>query len=112
MAAEADTAVALRHCARCDYGQRPCAGACACLIDKRDIRDHAAAGFCPHPQSPRFGTAEKPQGWEDAKPQPSRGLGDTIKKITSAVGFKSCAGCKERAEKLNRMFPYGKDGIG
>lgn len=37
---------------------------------------------------------------------PSRGLGDTIAKITSAVGIKSCGGCKGRQAKLNAMFPY------
>jgi len=48
----------------------------------------------------------------------SKGLGDTIKKITSAtkidklakkiakaVGKDDC-GCDERQEKLNKMFPY------
>ena len=50
----------------------------------------------------------------------SKGLGDTIKKITSAtkidklakkiakaVGKDDC-GCDERQEKLNKMFPYNK----
>jgi hypothetical protein len=40
--------------------------------------------------------------------QPSRGFGDTIAKITSAVGIKPCGGCKRRQEALNRRFPYGK----
>ncbi len=49
---------------------------------------------------------------EAAKPIPivpkkSRGLGDTIAKVTSAVGIKPCGGCKRRQEKLNEMFPYG-----
>lgn len=35
-----------------------------------------------------------------------RGLGDTIARITSAVGIKPCSGCKKRQEKLNAMFPY------
>jgi hypothetical protein len=30
------------------------------------------------------------------------GLGDVIKRATSAVGIKPCAGCAERAEQLNR----------
>jgi hypothetical protein len=37
----------------------------------------------------------------------SRGLGDTIAKITSAVGIKPCGGCKERQEILNKLVPYG-----
>jgi len=36
----------------------------------------------------------------------SRGLGDTIAKMTSAVGIKPCGGCKKRQKKLNEMFPY------
>jgi hypothetical protein len=36
----------------------------------------------------------------------SKGLGDTIKKITNAVGIKQCGACKKRQEKLNQMFPY------
>ena len=36
----------------------------------------------------------------------SKGLGDTIKKITNAVGIKQCGACKKRQEKLNKMFPY------
>ena len=49
----------------------------------------------------------------------SRGLGDDIKKITSAIRLDELAqkiadltsgdcGCEERQEKLNKMFPYKK----
>jgi|TARA_R110002073_G_scaffold113177_1_gene250155 hypothetical protein len=53
----------------------------------------------------------------------SKGLGDTIEKITTATGVKSLVefitadvlknenkecGCDERKEKLNKRFPYGK----
>ena len=38
----------------------------------------------------------------------SKGLGDTIKKVTSKLGIKQCGGCKKRQEKLNRLFPYTK----
>jgi len=41
---------------------------------------------------------------------PSEGLGDTIKKMTSALGIKPCEGCKKRADKLNQRFPYNKRG--
>tara|TARA_Y100000310_G_scaffold342212_1_gene444322 strand:+ start:919 stop:1155 length:237 start_codon:yes stop_codon:yes gene_type:complete len=37
---------------------------------------------------------------------PSRGLGDTVAKMTRAVGIKPCGGCKKRQKKLNEMFPY------
>ena len=46
----------------------------------------------------------------------SKGLGDTISKITKATGIDKVAkavlgddcGCSERATKLNQMFPYNK----
>tara|TARA_Y100001937_G_C7084478_1_gene314646 strand:+ start:766 stop:948 length:183 start_codon:yes stop_codon:yes gene_type:complete len=48
---------------------------------------------------------------------PSRGLGDSIEKITKATGIKSVVekvskvtgtpcGCGERRDTLNRLFPY------
>jgi len=47
----------------------------------------------------------------------SRGLGDTIEKVTTATGIKKAVdtvskatgkpcGCKGRRDTLNRMFPY------
>lgn len=36
----------------------------------------------------------------------SKGLGDTIAKVTSALGIKPCGRCKKRQQKLNEMFPY------
>ena len=41
--------------------------------------------------------------------QKSRGLGDTIAKITTAIGIKPCGKCKKRQAQLNKRFPY-KDG--
>ena len=46
----------------------------------------------------------------------SKGLGDTVEKITEATGIKSVVeavagedcGCKERKETLNKLFPYHK----
>jgi ABC-type thiamine transport system ATPase subunit len=46
----------------------------------------------------------------------SKGLGDTIAKITEATGIDKVAkfvlgedcGCDERKEKLNKLFPYAK----
>ena len=46
----------------------------------------------------------------------SKGLGDTIEKITIATGIKKIVskitkkpcGCGERKEKLNKVFPYKK----
>tara|TARA_R100001015_G_C4428427_1_gene26483 strand:+ start:189 stop:332 length:144 start_codon:yes stop_codon:yes gene_type:complete len=46
------------------------------------------------------------------KTKKSKGLGDTIAKVTKATGLdrlapKGC-GCKQRQDKLNKMFPYKK----
>ena len=48
--------------------------------------------------------------------KPSKGLGDTIERITKATGIDKVAkavlgddcGCDERKKKLNQMFPYNK----
>lgn len=34
------------------------------------------------------------------------GLGDTIKRITEALGLKPCEGCERRRKRLNELFPY------
>jgi len=49
----------------------------------------------------------------------SKGLGDTVEKITTVTGIKKVVdtvarrtkrdcGCKRRRDKLNKMFPYGE----
>jgi hypothetical protein len=48
--------------------------------------------------------------WQWTSKDKSRGVGDTIAKTTHAIGVKPCRGCKDRQEKLNKMFPYKKDG--
>ena len=35
------------------------------------------------------------------------GLGDLIKRLTTALGIKPCSGCEQRAEKLNQMVVLG-----
>ena len=52
---------------------------------------------------PEIPKQEKP---DQPKPDSSQGLGDSIKKVTDALGIKQCGGCKRRQEKLNRLFPY------
>lgn len=40
----------------------------------------------------------------------SEGLGDTIAKITTAIGIKPCGGgCEERQAKLNALVPYATE---
>jgi hypothetical protein len=59
---------------------------------------------------------------EDFDPKkPSEGLGDTVAKVTNALGIDKVAekvaqlagkkdcGCNRRREKLNQLFPYNKE---
>ena len=34
------------------------------------------------------------------------GLGDVLKRMTSAMGIKPCGGCQKRAEALNRRVSF------
>lgn len=43
---------------------------------------------------------------EPESPTPMRGLGDVVAAVTSAVGIKTCGGCKKRQEALNRLVPF------
>jgi len=47
-----------------------------------------------------------PQEWDVS--MPSRGLGDTVAKITTRVGIKPCRGCKGRQKGLNTAVPFDK----
>jgi hypothetical protein len=41
------------------------------------------------------------------QPNRDRGFGDTVYRITSAIGIPHCGGCEQRRETLNRWIPYG-----
>ena len=57
----------------------------------------------PEGSSPRCGCKQpRPEG------EVSVGLGDTIAKVTTAMGIKPCGKCKKRQEALNKAFPYKK----
>jgi hypothetical protein len=65
---------------------------------------------------------EKPEAIKRLKPQPERrprgvrlpgfineeeiGLGDAIKRVTYAMGVRSCGGCERRATALNRWMTF------
>ena len=36
------------------------------------------------------------------------GLGDALKRVTYAVGIKSCGGCEKRAAVLNRWVTFSR----
>lgn len=69
---------------------------------------------CSHPDIASTGDIKRCFRCEkyNAPPTPitvngkSRGLGDTIAKMTSAVGIRPCGGCKKRQAKLNELVPY------
>ena len=54
--------------------------------------------------------------WKEAQEADSKGLGDTIEKITEATGIKAAVefiagkdcGCDKRKEKLNELYRYSK----
>ena len=60
-----------------------------------------------HPITP---TGRAPKPGRLPKPGQPPGLGDAIKRVTTAVGIKPCEGCEKRAEKLNRLFPLRREG--
>lgn len=47
-----------------------------------------------------------PKYWEVV--EESRGLGDTVAKLTTKLGITPCGGCKDRQQKLNEIVPYKK----
>ena len=55
----------------------------------------------------------KPKSKPKSKTKKSKGLGDTVAKITEVTGIKKlvgdCEGCNKRQEKLNKMFSYKRD---
>jgi hypothetical protein len=36
------------------------------------------------------------------------GLGDALRRVTYAMGIKSCGGCRRRADALNRWFVFSR----
>lgn len=81
-------------------------------IKRSMISNRESKGFCLRKEK-ALKRELVTKGLELQKLQPdnkSEGLGDTIKKVTDKLGIKQCGGCKRRQEKLNRLFPYKKDG--
>lgn len=53
----------------------------------------------------KFNLNEKKKIWA----QESKGVGDTVAKITKTVGVEPCAKCEERRQRWNEKFAYKKD---
>jgi len=66
----------------------------------------------PHRKIAPGGVAPGSPGPAPGPPTSVLGLGDAIKRVTTAVGIKPCKACRKRAEKLNQLFPLrrGKGG--
>ena len=47
--------------------------------------------------------------WYDGLMGKSRGLGDTIAKVTKFFGVEPCQGCEQRRDSLNKIIPYDPD---
>jgi hypothetical protein len=77
---------------------------------RHGCRKHAAWWRLCRTREEYFRAWEEGRGPGQGKPwdpsQPSRGLGDTIAKVTTAVGIRRCGGCKKRQAQLNRLVPY------
>lgn len=53
-----------------------------------------------------FGMGPVKQRDRETEKRRDAGLGDTVARITRAVGIQPCAGCKERQAVLNSLVPY------
>lgn len=60
--------------------------------------------------------SKKPKRSSKRTKTKSKGLGDTVEKITEATGIKKVVeaitddcGCQERKDKLNKLFPYATE---
>jgi hypothetical protein len=43
---------------------------------------------------------------------PIRGAGDAVKLVANALGIKTCGGCQQRREALNRLLPAPQETLG
>jgi hypothetical protein len=73
------------------------------------MNDHSAKN-APQPDAERTEQAEQNEtpaaGLPGFVSDEDVGLGDAIKRVTSAFGIKTCGGCERRAAALNRWFPF------
>ena len=94
----------LSTCHACPRRQDGCRGTCACLIDGRDITEHAEAGDCPL----RKHAVPPARGLGDSVARAITALGaDRISKVIERVTGRRC-GCKGRQAKLTELVPYEK----
>ena len=66
------------------------------------MKSKAAAAKRPIPGDPPQHTVHLPEFIRDT----DIGLGDAIKRATSYIGIAACAGCRRRADALNRWMVF------
>jgi hypothetical protein len=86
----------IQICHRCPDRQFPCAGACICKLDGKDIVQHARELYCP-------------------KGRYQLGIGDTVARVLHTTGVagayrklrgeKGCKPCQQRQHALNVLLP-------
>lgn len=79
------------------------------LVLLEDGRYGCANAGCKEPPLPARVPIEKVRRNCTGTEARSRGLGDSIAKVTTALGIKPCGGCKERQALLNKLVPYKQD---
>ena len=52
----------------------------------------------------KFNLEEKKKIWKEE----SKGIGDTVAKVTKTVGIEPCQACEERRQRWNEKFAYKK----
>ena len=116
-----DTSLVVCH--RCPLRQRICAGTCACLVDGRDIIEHAAAADCPKGYHDGVPLPEPREQWPLAAKLLAKaarpgdvGLGDVVQRLAAGIGGETykvwytrltgrpCP-CGQRQDALNQLFP-------
>ena len=48
------------------------------------------------------------QSWKEIWKAPSKGIGDTVAKITKSFGIRPCDACERRRRLFNEMVKYKK----
>jgi len=83
-------------------------GPCHMPVDPQDSRPVDPR---PPPSSPGNGGTVSGSSYLRAEINNTKylvhiGLGDVVKDVTIALGFRPCAGCERRAERLNHLISF------
>lgn len=92
--------------------EEPTKGVCKKINELRKAIDGYYLDSCFCTKSQRTAFVRETRYWLESVQgtQRSRGLGDTIAKVTHFFGIEPCEDCKKRQETLNNKFPYDSTG--